>query len=229
MSRPPERYSASLYYVLLTDSGKPECYEEEVQVETRKRWEQAMKEEIESLAHNQTWDIARLPAGKTTLQNKWVYKLKEEDGGRKRCMNNPGKEHWMAVKWIFRYLRGTTNQALCFGGSKVALQGYVDADMAEASKEMIWLQRFLDELGKKQKLGRLYSDSQSAIHLAKNSAFHFKTKHIKLKYHFIWSALEDGQLKLEKIHTSQNPTDMLKKVVTREKLRICSVLIGLQV
>ena len=29
----------------------------------------------------------------------------------------------------------------------------------EASKEMIWLQRFLDELGKKQELDRLYSDS----------------------------------------------------------------------
>ena len=36
----------------------------------------------------------------------------------------------MAVKWILRYLRGTTNQALCFGGSNIALQVYVDADMA---------------------------------------------------------------------------------------------------
>jgi hypothetical protein len=25
-----------------------------------------------------------LPAGKRALQNKWVYKLKEEDGGKKR-------------------------------------------------------------------------------------------------------------------------------------------------
>ena len=47
-----------------------------------------------------------------------------------RHMKNPGKEHWMAVKWILRYLRGTTDQALCFGGSNIALQGYVDADMA---------------------------------------------------------------------------------------------------
>ena len=72
----------------------------------------------------------------------------------------------------------------------------------EVSKEIISLQRFLDELGKKQELGKLYSDSQSAIHLAKNSAFHSKTKHIHLKYHFIRSVLEDGHLKLEKIHTS---------------------------
>ena len=26
-----------------------------------------------------------------------------------RYMNNPGKEHWMAVKWILRYLKCTTN------------------------------------------------------------------------------------------------------------------------
>ena len=46
-----------------------------------------------------------------------------------RYMNNPGKEHWMVVKWILKYLRDTTNQASCFGGSNIALQGYVDADM----------------------------------------------------------------------------------------------------
>jgi hypothetical protein len=40
--------------------------------------------------------------------------------------------------------------------------------------------------------------------------------------------LEDGHLKLEKIHTSQNPADMLTKGVTREKLSSCSVSVGLQ-
>jgi hypothetical protein len=38
----------------------------------------------------------------------------------------------------------------------------------EASKEMIWLQRFMEELGKKQENIRLYYDSESVIHLAKN-------------------------------------------------------------
>ena len=55
----------------------------------------------------------------------------------------------------------------------------------EVSKEMIWLQRFMEELGKKQENSRLYSDSQSSIHLAKNSTFHLNTQHIQLKYHFI--------------------------------------------
>ena len=55
-----------------------------MQVETRKKWELAMKEEIDSLIHNQTWDLFRFPASKTTLKNKWVYRLKEEDGGKHR-------------------------------------------------------------------------------------------------------------------------------------------------
>eukprot|EP00253_Pinus_taeda_P002364 PITA_02364 len=55
-----------------------------MQVESRKKWELAMEEEMDSLMHNQTWDLVRLPAGKTTLKNKWVYRLKEEDGGKQR-------------------------------------------------------------------------------------------------------------------------------------------------
>uniref|UniRef100_A0A803MU96 CCHC-type domain-containing protein n=1 Tax=Chenopodium quinoa TaxID=63459 RepID=A0A803MU96_CHEQI len=39
----------------------------------------------------------------------------------------------------------------------------------------------------------------SAIHLAKNSAFHSRTKHIGIRYHFIRSLLEDEVLTLKKI------------------------------
>ena len=43
-----------------------------------------MEEEMDSLVKNQTWDLVKLPVGKRALQNKWVYRLKEEDGGKKR-------------------------------------------------------------------------------------------------------------------------------------------------
>jgi hypothetical protein len=148
-------------------------------------------------------------------------------------MNNPCKEHWEAVKWILMYLRGTTTHALCFGGSDIVLQGYVDSDMegekdirrsttwyvftvggttvswilklqkvvalsrmeaeyvttTEASKEMIWLQRFMEELGKKWENSRLYCDIESVIHLTKNSTFHSKTKHYNsgtISYDLSW-------------------------------------------
>ncbi|KAL5826235.1 hypothetical protein ACOSQ4_018032 [Xanthoceras sorbifolium] len=193
-------------------------------------------------------------------------------GAVSRYMNNPGKIHWEAVKWILRYLRGTTNKTLCFKGGDTTLTSYVDADLAgnvdirksttgyvytlggtavswvsqlqkivalstteaeyvavtEASKEMVWLQSFLEELGKKQEDNVLYCDSQSAIHLAKNPSFHSRTKHIQLRYHFIRSLLEDGILKLEKISGAQNPADMLTKTVTTDKLKLCSASVGLQ-
>ncbi|CAL9003905.1 unnamed protein product [Prunus brigantina] len=47
-----------------------------------------------------------------------------------RFLSKPGKEHWNAVKWILRYLRGTSKMSLCFGGGKPELIGYTDADMA---------------------------------------------------------------------------------------------------
>ena len=55
-----------------------------MQVETKKKWEQGMIEEMDSLVRNQTWDLVKLPTGKRVLQNKWSYRLKEEDGGKKQ-------------------------------------------------------------------------------------------------------------------------------------------------
>ena len=47
-----------------------------------------------------------------------------------KYMANPGKEHWEAVKWLLRYLRGTSNTTLCYDNGKVVLQGFVDADLS---------------------------------------------------------------------------------------------------
>jgi hypothetical protein len=34
-----------------------------------------------------------------------------------RYMENPGREHWNAVKWVLRYLRGTSDYCITFNGS----------------------------------------------------------------------------------------------------------------
>ncbi|KAL8097180.1 hypothetical protein AgCh_030333 [Apium graveolens] len=113
------------------------------------------------------------------------------------------------------------------GSSQVVvtlLERHIQEYMAisEASKEMIWLKNFLEELGKKQADSALYSDSQSAIHLAKNPAFHARTRHIQLKYHFTRELISNDTFFLMKILCSKNPADMLTKVVMNEKLKICT-------
>jgi hypothetical protein len=50
---------------------------------------------------------------------------------------------------------------------------------------MIFLQRFMEELGKMQENSMLYCDNESSIHLEKKSSFHSKTNHIQLRYHVI--------------------------------------------
>ena len=57
--------------------------------------------------------------------------------------------------------------------------------VTEAVKEVIWLQGLLEELGVVQEHVCIYSDSQSAIHLAKNPVYHLRTKHIDVRYHFV--------------------------------------------
>ena len=76
-------------------------------------------------------------------------------------------------------------------------------------------------------MGFLHSDSHSEIFLAKNSAFHSKSKHIQTKYHFVCYLVEDKLVILEKIYGSKNPTDMLTKGVTIEKLKLCAASVGL--
>jgi hypothetical protein len=46
-------------------------------------------------------------------------------------MSNLGVEHWNAVKWILKNLRGKSNKFLCFGGSYIDLKGYVDSNLIE--------------------------------------------------------------------------------------------------
>ncbi|GJV26653.1 hypothetical protein Tco_1379348 [Tanacetum coccineum] len=97
----------------------------------------------------------------------------------------------------------------------------------EACKELLWLKRFLQELGFKQQRYAVLCDNQSTIHLAKNSMFHKRTKHIDIRYHWIRDAIEDGMFELNKVHTDDNASDMLTKAVAREKLKICCSFAGM--
>ncbi|KAE8730408.1 BTB/POZ domain-containing protein NPY2 [Hibiscus syriacus] len=84
--------------------------------------------------------------------------------------------------------------------------------ITEVVKEAIWLQGLFGELGMEQKHIKVHCDSQSVIHLAKNQVYHARTKHIDVRYHFVREILEECGVIIQKIRTTENPADMLKKV-----------------
>ena len=60
-----------------------------------------------------------------------------------------------------------------------------------AGKELVCLQRLCSSMGSVQGAIRIDCDNQSAIFLAKNPAYHSKTKHIDVQYHFVRDMIED--------------------------------------
>ena len=99
--------------------------------------------------------------------------------------------------------------------------------ITKAVTEAIWLHGLLKDLGVSQEQLDVYSDSQSAIHLAKNQVFHSRTKHIDVRYHFVREILEEEEILLQKIDTKENPADMVTKVVTRAKFEHCLDLVNI--
>ena len=65
-------------YLLLSDGGEPESYQEVLLHDEKKEWLRAMHEEMKSLHKNNTYELMELPKGKKALKNKWVLKRKPE-------------------------------------------------------------------------------------------------------------------------------------------------------
>ena len=95
-----------------------------------------------------------------------------------------------------------------------------------ASKEAVWLQRLCSSMGLAQGVIRIDCDSQSAIFLAKNPAYHSKTKHIDVQHHFVRDMIEDKKVLLVKVDTLKNTADALTTSMSFEKFSWCRETMG---
>ena len=75
--QPSKRYTND-EYLLFSDGGEPENYQEILLHDEKKKWLKAMYEDMKFLHKNNTYELMKLPKGTRALKNKWVLKRKPE-------------------------------------------------------------------------------------------------------------------------------------------------------
>jgi hypothetical protein len=80
-----------------------------------------------------------------------------------------------------------------------------------------------DLLGRDPEAVDLRVDSKSALALSKNPVFHERSKHIRVRYHFIRGCMEEENFKVCYINTKDQLADLVTKPPGRIKfLELCS-------
>jgi hypothetical protein len=100
-----------------------------------------------------------------------------------------------------------------------------------ATCQAIWLVGLLSEiLGTPEKPPQLKVDNKSAIDLIRNPVHHGRSKHIRIRYHFVRECATEGRIEIQFVSTGDQLADILTKPLPRvqfiemkERIRIKQV------
>ncbi len=77
--------------ISIDDIIKLITYKQAVKLPLCDKWKMAMKNEIQSLKNNNTWDIVNMLSDQHVLKGRWVYKVKCDTHDQVSCY----KAHWV--------------------------------------------------------------------------------------------------------------------------------------
>ena len=102
------------------------------------------------------------------------------------------------------------------------------AALTQATKEAIWLQNLLKDLGMSKYAPKIVNvDNQGTIALAENPIHHARTKHLDIQLQFVRNSIEDGTIKLQYCPTNDMLADIMTKALARDKHAAMRKLIGM--
>ena len=97
-----------------------------------------------------------------------------------------------------------------------------------AAKEALWIRTFIAEITRPLKEPvTIHLDNISAISITKNDAYHPRTKHIDIRYHFIWDAVCRKLIQVNYVPTADMAADMFTKPLARHKVEYLNSLVGM--
>ena len=86
-----------------------------------------------------------------------------------------------------------------------------------ATQEAAWMRKLLNDLQACVSLLKIMEDNQSAIAIAKNPVAHARTKHINIRFHYVWEPIEEGIIEIEYCPTDVMIADLLTKPLSKER------------
>ena len=96
-----------------------------------------------------------------------------------------------------------------------------------ASCEVVWLRKLLSNLFDLQlDATSIYYDNHICVKLSENLVFHDKSKHIKIKYHYILDMVQRGAVQLQYVVTTEQIVDVLTKPLARVKFEYFKEIFG---
>ncbi|GKF00020.1 hypothetical protein Tco_0023370, partial [Tanacetum coccineum] len=142
---------------------------------------------------------------------------------------NPKESHLIAVKRIFRYLKG---KLVCWSVKK---QQFVAMSLAEAEyvaaagccANILWMKSQLTDYDIIYEKVPIFCDNTSAIAISNNPVLHSRTKHIDIRYHFIRDHILKGDTELHFIPTQYQLADIFTKPLDEPTFKRLIVELGM--
>ncbi|KAG8492349.1 hypothetical protein CXB51_009664 [Gossypium anomalum] len=122
--------------------------------------------------------------------------------------------------------------AFCWSSKKqqTVAQSTAEAEYiaaAAAVNQAIWLRKLLPDLNEEQsEATEIMVDNQSVVAIAKNPVFHGKTKHFKIKFHFVREAEQTGEISLVHCSSQDQLADILTKPLGTTRFEALKEMIG---
>ena len=98
---------------------------------------------------------------------------------------------------------------------------------SEASREVVWLRRLLDQIGIRQEIPTILNcDNKSAIALSHNPEHHTRSKHIDVRLHYIREQVTNEIVKINHVSSKIQLADILTKPLEETRFAHLRASIG---
>jgi hypothetical protein len=148
--------------------------------------------------------------------------------GKRICMKNNNSNDvcgYSDADWAGSFDRKSTTGFCTFVGGNlvtwkskkqnIVARSSAEAEyraMASTASELTWIKQLLSDIGiEDQGPIKMFCDNQAARHIASNSVFHDRTKHIEVDCHFIREKIQSKEIETPFIRSEDQLADIFTK------------------